>query len=181
MSKPAMIPYSLTKRPTPIAKTRPKRKAKNIQLAARTTGEDSDSDGEPTSFFSLERADQPVLSSAAVPFDATETSVGPALAPKSYAMISSSNSNAVGRAHETVDTAPSAPKPFTLRDEPIWTYDPEVGVAGGEGQPTDHALMVAASEETSTETSLLPGVGPGLSMDERAVSVLYMKMSMVNG
>lgn len=183
--KPAqpMIPYTLTRRPTPTTKT--KRKAKPSKPTVKTT-EDSDSDGEPTSFFSLlERTEESASAAVSdwhVPMlhsHPAEPSVGPTPIPDAhsaaqhadYVPVPMPDSHpAALYAGFGVDTAPSAPKPFSLGEESGWSYpEPGLGTGWGEDQPVDETAA-AEVEQSAGEAGPLLGVGPGLSMDEEAVS-----------
>ncbi len=175
-----MIPYTLTKRPTPTAK----RKAKSCKPAAKVT-EDSDSDGEPASFFSLgEKTEEPVAapvpnSHTSIPdFHSVESPLGPTPMPGSSAAVYGGYGVGEygGGAPEAVNTAPSAPRPFSVAEESGWSYHApeEVGqeVGGGwegEGQTTRNSDQPAVEEQAGAGPLL--GAGPGLSMDEQTVSV----------
>ena len=152
-----MIPYTLTKRPTPA-----KKKKRPLPSAKSTNaGGDSDSDGEPVSFFShLE-----------------STNVEPEGADTHSDVPSDFHDNS---SELSLDAAPSAPKPFTIGTEGgvAWEesgifaepYPMENDVNSGEGVVTDeHYEQPVAAPAIPTQGSM-PGAGPGLSMDDQAVS-----------
>ena len=154
-STQAMIPHTLTKRPAQAPLKR--RKAAVTKPTKPTNGQDSDSDGEPSSFFShLED-----LSAAPPP---------PPPPPP--------NRIAKQTAETSVEAAPSAPKPFSVeREEDRVSGDPSwltgeyqwSAEAGEEGVVTDERFN-PPPEPAKLQLSSMPGSGPGLSMDEQAVS-----------
>lgn len=143
----AMIPYTLTKRPAPASVARRRKPvASNKAKPASVGGEDSDSDGEPVSFFSnLEPTKDDSAASNSHSNDTTTFS--------SY-----------DNGGSELDVAPSAPKPFTVGEE-------EVGVASA-----DPSWLVGGVDEQpppapgTQEVGPMLGAGPGLSMDDQAVS-----------
>lgn len=151
-----MIPYSLTKRPTPRPSARGKRKAlASRKVGSSRTGEDSDSDEEPASFFSN--------------LESTVPAVTPDAPPPAVVEDHSNYGNSISATYETVNTAPSAPKPFSVTDE-----------RGVTSSLSDSMLSEWTSEDVTDtrynepvdqEVGPVLGVGPGLSMDEQAVSI----------
>lgn len=178
---PPMVPYTLTKRPTPTAKRKP---CKPTSKVTKVT-EDSDSDGEPASFFSLEeKTKDPVAAPMpnSIPGShSAESSPGPTPVPGSSAAVCSGYEYG-GSAPEAVNTAPSAPRPFSVEQESGWSYHipeeagwdgQEVG-GGWEGQATHTTSDRAAeTQQMGAGAGPLLGAGPGLSMDEKTVSAWW--------
>ena len=184
----SMIPYSLTKRPTTQPAARRGRKGVASRGVASATKEDSDSDGEPTSFFSH--------------LETTPTTSQSSIQPL---FPSSSHGNSGGSGTVLYDTAPSAPKPFSISEE-VYEF-PEPVLSGDWGQeegasgqhqelstqpsgPTQPYLSAQPSASVSqpslpahTPTQqpgrtaeagpVLGAAGPGLSMDEHTVRESY--------
>lgn len=122
-------------------------------------GEDSDSDGEPTSFFShLETTTAP------------ESVAQPPSDPAPVVCDSSNYSNSSGSGTVMYDAAPSAPKPFSIRDEGGVAYDfPESVLSGEWGQEEVTPDVPSGTRGPEQEVGPLLGAGPGLSMDDQAV------------
>lgn len=152
-----MIPYTLTKRPAPV-----KRKRKPFPSAkSANVGEDSDSDGEPVSFF-------PHLENV----DSTEPH-----GVDTHSGVPGSCYN--NSSEQSLDAAPSAPKPFAVEWEgggaweeggvPADPYEVESELNVGEGVATDERY-----EQPIAVPGMIQGVGsmpgPGLSIDDQAVS-----------
>lgn len=142
-----MIPYTLTKKAA---------KRKKRPLPANVGG-DSDSDGEPVSFFSH-----------------LESTIDSSQPPGHNGNSSDS----------LLDAAPSAPKPFTVGGGGVWEEAAHTNWAGselgsvssGEGVATEGVVTDERYEQPVEASGVqgvgsMPGVGPGLSMDdEQAVS-----------
>lgn len=153
-----MIPYTLTKRPAPVKRKKPPLPS----VKSANVGEDSDSDGEPVSFFShLENVD---------PTEPCGLDTHSDVPGSCY-----DNSSEL-----SLDAAPSAPKPFTVGWEGGGTWeeggvpaDPylESELNSGEGVVTDDRYQQPIAAPVMMQgAGSMPGAGPGLSMDDKAVS-----------
>ena len=148
-----MVPYTLSKR-AQAAAARQKRgvTSKHSTSSAAAKKDDSDSDEEPVSFFSHLESTDPL----------------PTSDPHAAAVVASSSENPI-----VVETAPSAPKPFSVEGE--GGYDPIDPLLSGWGQvegTVDERFNDVVTPIPS-EGPLL-GAGPGLSMDDQAVSRLIV-------
>lgn len=148
-----MIPYTLTRRPPPPPAKRKKRPAK----AAADVGGDSDSDGEPVGFFSH------LESTTVDPLQRHKRNLPPDVPGSGY--------DVVVRGDSSLDAAPMATKPFTVEEEVggVWEEGfpyPMVdsGGADGEGEVVDERFEHPAMHGVGCKA------GPGLNMDEQAVS-----------
>lgn len=143
-----MIPYTLTKRPPPAAAKRKKRPAK-----AANVGGDSDSDGEPVSFFSH-------LESTTVQSH-----------KQKYTAVPISGCNIV-KGESPLDAAPLAPKPFTAEEEGggVWEEGFLYPVAGDlDGSAAGEEVVDQRFEQPAME-GVGSKAGPVLNMDDQAVS-----------
>lgn len=90
--------------------------------------------------------------------------------PHSHSITAACGVGYYGSGPEPVDTAPSAPRPFTLGEEPGWSYHEPVQPA----EETTTPVVDQSDQSGGGEAGPLLGMGPGLSMDEQAVSVHCM-------
>ena len=184
-----MVPYTLSKR---YQDSRTKTKKKSKLISKKDDSGDSDSDGEPVSFFS--HLDKSVSdTNITVPTNSqSDSNVG--LQESNFGLVSHSETSHVTHSHIT--SAPIAPKPFNVNGPPgyneVPSY-PEVYQTNGEPSvslPTtiDDDQQLAESsdwypgqydyqgsvEETTSEVhhGPMPGAGPGLSISDEAVSKL---------
>lgn len=186
-----MVPYTLSKQGRAVAAARRdlKKKAPRSRGARREASQDdsdSDEEGEePVSFFS--HLDTPI--------DPTP----PNSSGDNASICSTSSMSGVGGilgdgvGRGSVEVAPSAPKPFNLEtpggieSESGYNFDPSLMARLWEGPDDASANAIAMGSHYSNTSSsveeagdqphpppaqptLLSGAGPGLSMDDKAVS-----------
>ncbi len=164
-----MVPYTLTSRAKTVAAARARKRPPSKVVTKATKaggGEGSDSDdGEPVSFFShLEGGSdrsEPSPASESHPVSAPPN-VGPGLETP-YPVSPPPNPPL-----SEVQAAPVAPRPFYQGGDPYYTtFDPSMGEWNlTEDTTTDTPPTQSRDEKAGP----MLGAGPGLSMDEEAVS-----------
>ena len=175
-----MIPYTLSKRAQAAAKRqkKPSTTLRNTTKPSTGDAEDSDSDGEPVSFFSHLDPTVPISDPLSGNIPASEshpstTATPNSIDPSALSTVSDHSADlsilsTISDLPPPVEAAPSAPRPFSLREEvnyvdPLSEWDVHT-----EEDTTDERYSKEANKDEGG--SVLLGAGPGLSMDQQAVS-----------
>ena len=194
----SMVPYSLTKKKQESKKPLPKSKPLRKKTASKNDGDDSDSDGEPVSFFSHLEDPQPGIappeSDPAGEGDSVSKpdssfpesgSTYPVIGYRTYGEPTSSSDSQSQWYAGQYDASAQGYSNFTGQTDPStqgytsgyteWTEQScssaQGFTSGYTGQYTDLTRTEGGDSESAADT--MPGPGPGLSIDQEVVSPVY--------